>query len=233
MAPKCHCRGQPRGLHPPSPPPRGVNLKALNQATVSWGVGGPAGARDRCLTVGAETRRVLGDNRESGTGRADHRGRPGPGGAPPPPAEAARPGRGAPRARSPMSRRAHTHHTPHPSPGSPSAGAPRRCALPSPSGAPTPTRPASRGSKTLHSPEFLHVCGRGLRETKREGQQARGVRSVAAPRGAGHRGHTRARRRGTPAWRVARSLGSPARAPPAPSPRPRSLGLSGWRPSNR
>lgn len=104
-------------------------------------------------------------------------------------------------------------------------------APPPPSRAP-PLRPdlASRAAReTLHSPEFLHVCGRGLRETKREGQQAGGVRSAAAPGGAGHSGHGRVRRQGAPRGWVSGKPGprAPNPCPLRPRPGPRSPGLRG------
>lgn len=214
--------GQPRGLHPPPPPPRGGNLKAQNQATVSWGRGGRASRRgDPARTAGAEARRgqsrVPGGARGPAQALAAHplprrHGCPGP-------------GRGAP-ARGATHCLAALTHAPHG--GTPARAGPAEAAraprlrpggaLPPASRAPPPRPgPASRGSETLHSPEFLHVCGRGLRETKREGQQAGGVRSAAAPGGAGHRGHGRARRRGASRGSVG---GKPGPRAPSPCPHP-------------
>lgn len=241
--------GRPRGLHPPPPPPRGGNLKAQNQATVSRGrgVGGVGWWRtsrrgDPARPAGAETRRVPrggvgegwgGDSRES---RAGHG--PGWGGArarrssrrtaPPPQPRRPRPGGGAPREGLPVvSPRAVPHRTPHTRPAGAARAEPSR-ALPSraPPPRPGPARAAAR--RTLHSPEFLHVCGRGLRETKREGQQAGGVRPAAAPGGAGHSGHRAGAAAGRPAPLARRQ--SPARAPPAPVPGPRDSGEGGGAP---
>lgn len=168
-----------------------------------------------------------GGSRESG---AVHWGVGGPAQAlaahplPPP-----RPGPRSPRARgSPLSRGAHTR-TPrrHTGPRQPRRGGPGPVAAP---GRSPPRRPPERphpdpapraaAREPLHSPEFLHVCGRGLRETKREGQQAGGVRSAAAPGGAGHSGHGRARRRGAPRGSVGRKPGprAPSPCPPAAVP---------------
>lgn len=232
---------QPRGLHPPPPPPRGGNLKAEDRATVSRGVGaqpvpGPArNSRSGNLEGPGGQPRVRG--RARGTAEA------GPRGAPPArrrgPGPIEEPRRGAPRCLA----RAHTHHTqaPRPGPAPPRRPRPRGCApaqaSPSPRPPqrphPRPRHPRAAARKTLHSPEFLHVCGRGLRETKGEGQRAGGVRSAAAPGGAGTAG-TGGRGGGAPPR--ARSAGSPARGPPAPTPGPRSFGLGGcagpW-PSNR
>ena len=151
----------------------------------------------------AETPRVPGDNPESravpGGSRRPARARAGPalGGAPPPTAAVAPAPPRTPARGSPLSSRArpHTHHTQAHRPGPAALTADalgHNSPLPSPSLAPpSPTpAPGAPARRTLHSPEFLHVCGRGLRETKREGQQAGVVRSAAAPGGAGHRGHS-------------------------------------------
>lgn len=138
--------GQPRGLHPPPPPPRGGNLKAQNQATVSWGRrGGGKPARG----PGANSGRGSPEGTVESPRRRTRAGA-GPRGAPPPPSpRLPRPGPRSPRARGyPLSRGAHTR-TPrrHTRPRRPRRGGPGPAAAPGwspPPGlpsAPTPTRP--------------------------------------------------------------------------------------------
>lgn len=234
MAPRRDCLARREDPIPRPCPPQGGNLKTQNRQLSAGGW--ETGRRGGLMRNGRS--RVPGDNPESRAGpgyRVNPRARrPGPGWRTPTrsrigPGPAGDPPRGAPRGLAERAR-AHTHapHTRIPARASP-AGRPRavdalgQSPLPSPPLAPpSPTPvPGAAARKTLHSPEFLHVCGRGLRETKREGQQAGGVRSAAAPGGAGHRGHRRARRRVTPArlgcWKV-----RPAR------PQPTLTGRSPW-----
>lgn len=138
-------------------------------------------------------------SRARGTAEA----RLGPGGAPPPPAAAAPVRPRSPRRGAPCCLTAHTRTTLSTRVGAapPQAAGEMRSGTslsPRPSAPPPRPGPRAAARKTLHSPEFLHVCGRGLRETKREGQQAGGVRSVAAPGGAGHRAGTGGRGGGAP-----------------------------------
>lgn len=179
----------------------------------------------------AETPRVPGDNPESRAGpggsRRPARARAGPalGGAPPPTAAVAPAPPRTPARGSPLSSRARAHtRTTHRHTG---PGQPRWAAadpLPSPA-PPSPTpAPGAPARRTLHSPEFLHVCGRGLRETKREGQQAGVVRSAAAPSGAGHRGHSS----GAPGRAsVVGKSGSRAPSPHSPAAVPGTQGVRG------
>lgn len=202
MAPRPDCRGQRRGLRPPSPTPspRGRNLKASNRATVRVAWGDCRRRRPACHG-GSGNPEGPGGRSRMRVGRAGPRRPPGPGGAPPLPAAVAPvPLRGPPRGRPVCSPRTHAPRTaPRPAP----AGAPRapRGSAPAPPGPPppAPTRPgprASRRAEGTHSPEFVHVCGRGLRETK---ERVSGRECARSPPGAaGHRGHRRARRRGTP-----------------------------------
>jgi hypothetical protein len=154
-----------------------------------------------------------------------------------------------------LSRRAHTRTNTLTLPATPRRPDPKAALSGATSSAPRPTpAPANRGAEALHSPEFLHVCGRGLRETKQGGQQAGGVRSAAAPGGTGH---SRARRRGTPCgsvrgkpgralprpvppavtqwalWAEARVTGEPARAAALPGTELRPPGLTGGQPRTR
>ncbi|XP_062946245.1 collagen alpha-1(II) chain-like [Cynocephalus volans] len=195
----------PEDSIPSPPPPRGGNLKAQNQATVSWGLGGPV-------------RNIRNGSPESPGGQATVQGRaqrPAEAGVRPGPQRRG-PGEGTPPGLPTVSLRAHTPRTRTPARTAPPrrpGGAPSR--HPPQRRHPRPGPPRAAARKTLHSPEFLHVCGRGLRETKREGQQA-GGRPAAAPGGAGPRGHRRARRRGAPAGLRLRE--ARPRAPLAPTP---------------
>lgn len=217
MAPRPDHLGQREGSIP-HPPPRGVNLKSLEPGNCLRRGGGARGRRDPRVAAGAGARRVPGDHRGSGQGaRAAEAA--GPRLRTPCPAAAAPGGPRSPPRGAPPARRAHAPRAaPRPAERrrrGRRGEAPRAARPPAPR-APAPPRPGppAAARKTLHSPEFLHVCGRGLRETKREGQRAGGVRSAAAPGGAGHRGH---RRRGGRAPCAARSAGSPARATPGPT----------------
>lgn len=156
MAPRRHRLGQPRGLHPPPPPPRGINLKAQNPATVSWGLGRPAAAGDLCLTAERNPEGPGGTTESPGQGTRDRGAGPGSGGPPAvPQPQRPRAGRGAPSpapcgAPHGLTARTHAPHT------APRSAQPRRrrpgdalghSPLPAPSSAPSPTRPESRGTE--------------------------------------------------------------------------------------
>lgn len=250
MAPRRARHGWPAARTPsPTPAPTRRKLKSSEPGNCHLGVGGrgpQAGAGTRCEERAQKPGGSRGGGQPRVRGGALGRGWGGqcrPSRCTPPTAAAAPgPGQEAPaRAGLPIvSRRAHTHPTAvhRPAPAPPKRPGPRGCARAAPSAPPTPPsrapplRPdlASRAAReTLHSPEFLHVCGRGLRETKREGQQAGGVRSAAAPGGAGHSGHGRVRRQGAPRGWVSGKPGprAPNPCPLRPRPGPRSPGLRG------
>lgn len=203
-------------------------------------MGGQAGAGDQCVTAGVETRRVPGDNRES---RAGHAGPRRPGWAlvahPLPQPQRPRSGRGAPGAGLPVvSPRTHAPHS-APRSGQPRRRRPGRCAPAHPSPLalqrphPDPAREPRHGRRSTHlsfSMSAAEACEKPNERVSRQEACApwprRAEPGTARAQAGAAAGHPR----------VARLVASPARAPPASHPRPRSLGLCGCAgppPSNR
>lgn len=152
----------------PHPAPTRRKLESLEPGNCPLGVGpsgrGAPGRNSRSGDPGGPGRTIESPGQGPAAGARRVRARPALAGAPPPPPA------GLPR----VLPRAHTHHTqaPRPGPGLPGGRGPPgglgQGPVPRPPQRPLRRPgPASRARETLHSPEFLHVCGRGLRETKR------------------------------------------------------------------